>query len=406
MLTKKQTEVIECIKTENPKILICSGAKRAGKTFLLILAFAGHAAKFKNCGVKFIIAGTDQAAIRRNILDDLESLVGHEIKLDKSNSFNLFGNTVYCLGGKNSDAWKNARGFTAAGALLNEATALNDRFVKECISRCSYKGARIFIDTNPENPNHTIKTDYIDHDGERLKTGRINVRAFNFTLFDNTTLDPEYVESIIKSTPEGMFSDRDIFGRWVSAEGIVYRDFNNDYYISDDKIENVTFVKYIAGVDWGYEHYGAIVVVGITADRKYILVEEYADRHREIDYWVNIANTIKNKYGNIIFYCDSARPEHIARFRREGVHAVNANKCVLSGIETIAGLYKMHRLCISENVKRFKEEISQYAWNSNTGEPIKTFDDVQDALRYAIYTYAETINKANRKGIQLLSEVL
>ena len=219
-------------------------------------------------------------------------------------------------------------------------------------------------------------------------------------------MDPEYVESIIKSTPEGMFSDRDIFGRWVSAEGIIYRDFNSNYYISDAEIENVSFEKYIAGVDWGYEHYGAIVVIGITTDNKYILVKEYADRHKEIDYWVDMANVIKNKYGNIIFYCDSARPEHIARFRREGVHAVNANKCVLSGIETIAGLYKTHKLYISENVKRFKEEISQYAWNSNTGEPIKTFDDVQDALRYAIYTYTETINKANRKGLQLLSEVL
>ena len=27
-ITKKQTEIIKCVENENPKILICSGAKR------------------------------------------------------------------------------------------------------------------------------------------------------------------------------------------------------------------------------------------------------------------------------------------------------------------------------------------------------------------------------------------
>ena len=27
-----------------------------------------------------------------------------------------------------------------------------------------------------------------------------------------------------------------------------------------------------------------------------------------------------------------------------------------------------------------------YVWNEKTGEPVKEFDDVQDAIRYAIYS--------------------
>ena len=34
----------------------------------------------------------------------------------------------------------------------------------------------------------------------------------------------------------------------------------------------------------------------------------------------------------------------------------------------------------------FKKEIYMYSWNEKTGEPIKLWDDVMDALRYAIYT--------------------
>ena len=308
-LTKKQQEVMDCFVNDKPKILLASGAKRAGKTFVFILLFLMHIAKYENQGLAFIIGGATQASIRRNILDDMESILGKELKLNKSNAITVFGNKVYCFDGAQSDSWKKARGFTAAGALLNEGTALHDMFVKEVISRCSYKGARILIDTNPENPAHSVKKDYIDNDGQTLANGRLNIRAFNFTLFDNDQLDPEYVESIVAATPSGMFTDRDIYGLWVSAEGVIYKDFKKDvHYITASKFEEIrpSITKWFAGVDWGYEHWGSIVVMGKTEDGTIYLVEEHAKRHQEIDYWVNVAKGIKERYGNIFFYCDSA----------------------------------------------------------------------------------------------------
>ena len=154
MLTQKQNEVYQSFLKENPKILIASGAKRAGKTFVLNFIFLNHIVKYRNKGVSFILGGATHASIRRNVLDDLEKILGKQLKLDKSNAIEIFGNKVYCFDGSNADSWKKVRGFTAAGAFLNEGTALHDTFVKEVISRCSYEGARIFIDTNPENPAH------------------------------------------------------------------------------------------------------------------------------------------------------------------------------------------------------------------------------------------------------------
>ena len=111
-ITSKQKEVVDCIKYDNPKILICSGAKRAGKTFILIYAFIGHIAKYENKGYSFILGGTNQASIRRNILNDLEEILGYEIKLSKDNHFKLFGNKVYVFDGANADSYKKLRGFT------------------------------------------------------------------------------------------------------------------------------------------------------------------------------------------------------------------------------------------------------------------------------------------------------
>lgn len=382
----KQKEVLKCIKYENPKILICSGAKRAGKTYVLTFGYMAHIAKFQNKGYSFIIGGTTQASIRRNILNDMESILGREIKLSQDNHFKLFGNKVYCFDGANSDSYKKVRGFTSYGAFLNEATTLHDTFVKECISRCSGEGARIYMDTNPENPTHTVKVDYVDKNNQRLEDGQLNIKAFQFTLYDNTFLNKEYVQSIEASTPSGMFFDRDILGKWVAAQGVVYKDFNKDvHYI--DSFKESEIIKYYCGVDWGYEHYGSIVVLGDDIKGNSYLIKEYSTQHQEIDYWVDIAKEIKSKYGDINFYCDTARPEHIKRFKREGIQAKNADKAVISGIESVAKLFKTNKLFILEdNVDLFKTEIYNYVWNSNKGEPIKLNDDVLDSLRYGIYT--------------------
>ena len=400
-ITNKQKEVIDCIKYDNPKILICSGAKRAGKTWILIYAFIAHIAKYENKGCSFILGGTNQASIRRNVLNDLEDILGYEIKLTKDNHFKLFGNKVYVFDGANADSYKKMRGFTSYGAFLNEATTLHDTFVKEAISRCSGEGARIYMDTNPENPTHTVKVDYVDKDGQLLSNGQLNIKAFNFTLYDNTFLNKEYVESIEASTPTGMFYDRDILGVWVASEGVVYKDFNKDmHYIKD--LNNIDIIKYFVGVDFGWEHFGSMVVVGKDINNNYYLIKEYAYQHKDIDDWINIAKDIKTQYGHINFYCDHARPDYIDKLRRNNIRAINANKNVLEGISMIASLFKTNKLFILEdNVDIFKKEIYNYVWKSGKDEPIKSSDDVLDSLRYAIYSESKIGNKFDRNRFNL-----
>ena len=394
---EKQKEVFRCVKYENPKILICSGAKRAGKTFVLTFVFMAHVAKYLDKGYSFIMGGATQASIRRNILNDMELILGRDIKLAKDNHFELFGNKIYCFDGANSDSYKKVRGFTSYGAFLNEATTLHDTFVKECISRCSGDGARIYMDTNPENPTHTVKVDYVDKDGQRLEDGQLNIKAFQFTLYDNTFLNDEYIKSIEASTPSGMFFDRDILGKWVAAEGVVYTDFNKDiHYIND--ISRIQFKKYFVGVDFGWEHYGSMVVVGKGIDEKYYMLKEYAYQHKDIDEWVDIAKEIIKEYGNINFYCDHARPDYINKLRVAKVKAIEAKKDVLEGISTVATLFKTNKLLIVEKeVKQFKNEIYNYVWKTGKDEPMKVNDDVLDSLRYAIYSDMKlTGNKFNR----------
>lgn len=385
MYHEKQRNVLKFALNNDFFMLINHGAKRTGKTiinndlFLLELKRVRKIADEE--GVKdpqYILAGADLGAIQRNVLNELSNKYELEFKFDKHNRFKLFGVLVCCFGHSKINDLGRIRGMTAYGAYINECSIANEEVFNEIKSRCSGTGARLLIDTNPDQPEHWLKRDYIDKADGKL------IQAYQYILDDNTFLSDRYRDSIKSSTPSGVFYDRDILGMWVSAEGIVYRDFNiKKHYV--DKLPEM--VRYFGGVDWGYEHYGCIVVIGEGIDGKYYYVDEVANKHKEIDYWVDVAKVIKLKYGNIRFYADTARPEHIVRFKREGINVKSGSKRRLAGIEAVASLFKQDKLLIYKPVANlFRREIFMYAWNENTGEPIKQWDDCMDALRYAIYS--------------------
>jgi phage terminase, large subunit, PBSX family len=396
LYTPKQIEILKRTNTEDFFILGLHGAKRTGKTVINNDIFLRELIRVRkiadNLKIKepmYILAGVSSKTIQNNVLQEIYNRYQLDIKFDKHNSFTLFGvkvvqaftGTIGGLGG--------IRGMTAFGAYVNEASLANEKVFKEIISRCSGDGARIVFDTNPDNPEHWLKKEYIDSKSE-------NIISYHFELDDNTFLSPRYIQNIKESTPSGMFYDRDIRGLWVTGEGVVYSDFDsNKHFIND--VDNVEFETYIAGVDWGYSHFGSIVVFGIDKLNNWYLLEEHAKQFKEIDYWADVALDIKARYGNINFYCDSARPEHVERFRRERIRAINADKSVLSGIEEVARLIKLGRFfVVSDKVKMFKKEIYNYVWDEKTGNPVKENDDVMDSMRYAIYSHMRL--KARRKG--------
>ncbi len=216
-------------------------------------------------------------------------------------------------------------------------------------------------------------------------------------------LGQQYIDDIIRSTPSGLFTDRDIHGLWVTPEGVVYRDFDAKVHVvdklpmrSDGKFD---FQYYYAGVDWGYEHKGSICFFGVTPDGITYMISENSRQHKLIDYWVAEALKLIEGFGKgIPFYCDPARPEHIKAFRDAGIWAVPADNSVLSGVEEVAKGYRTNTLYIYRyGMTEFMNEIYVFVWNPVTGEPVKvvnkiSVDDVMSAMRYGIYT-----NKRKRR---------
>ena len=387
LYSPRQQEVLHFALNNDYFMLINHGAKRSGKTVVDNDLFLYELRRVRNIANRNgyalpqnILAGPDLGAIHRNILNELTNKYGLEFQFDKFNRFKLFGVRVCCFGHSKINDLGRIRGMTAFGAYVNEATVSNQEVFNEIKSRCSGDGARILIDTNPDNPMHWLKQDYIN------KADGKTIAEFHWKLTDNTFLSERYRKSIIESTPSGMFTDRDINGAWVSASGIVYPDFQeNIHFIHVGQLPPM--VRHFVGVDFGWEHHGVFTLFGVGVDGNIYLLREWSAKHRSIDDWIAIGKRIAAEHGDILFYCDSARPDLIREMQIGGLRAMNAVKDVIAGIGYVASLFKQRKLFIVvDNVEMFKEEIGVYAWKENADEPVKEMDNVMDSMRYGVYS--------------------
>lgn len=384
--TDKQLHIYkEHIINPHWQFIINHGSIRSGKTtldndiMLQELREAKRQADKDGNTPLYILAAETQSSLWRNVLIDLETRYNIKIKLDEKNTFELLGCRVCCFGHSKADSYKSLVGMTAYGAYINEMTLAHPSFIDEVVKRCSGR-LKIIGDTNPDHPEHYVKKDYIDKaDGKRIL-------EYSWKIEDNPYLTDEYVEGVKAITPSGMFYDRKILGMWTTADGLVYKDFDRNKVYVNQLPTNI--IKYWAGVDWGYEHKGVIQLWGRTSDGIKVLIKDIARQHKEIDYWVEQAKSINSGINrNIPFFCDDARPEHIERFKREGIRAYPAKKSILSGIEEVAKSIKTDKLKVYRpEASNFNDEIYKYAWNEKTGMPIKKDDDSMDTMRYALYT--------------------
>lgn len=398
ILTHKQKQVLHSYLHDDWKIMILSGAFRAGKTvmnnyiFVMELKRIAKLAKSrKDPHPQYILAGYSSNSIYTNVISAIESYFGITMKTDRHGHYHLFGVDIVPSYTGSIRGVGSIRGMTSYSAYINEASLSTHDVFQEILQRCSIEGARIICDTNPDIPTHWLKTDYIDNPDPKAR-----IKSFTFTIDDNTFLSKDYVESIKAATPKGMFYDRGILGQWVTGDGIVYRDFDKDkMVISREQVPDD--LEYYVGVDWGYEHPNPIILLGDDKDGNTYVLADYTQKHKFIDYWIRIAKNLQASFGrNLIFYADSARPDNVNEFQSNGINCINANKNIMPGIECVARKMRIGQFYVVDTAASgLLEEIYQYAWDDKTGLPLKENDvrhnDRLDAIRYAIYS-------RNKKG--------
>lgn len=228
MLSDKQKIFL---KFDLSRINLLYGSVRSGKTWISLLKWAlwvGMQPKHD----EFLMVGKTITTLKRNCFGLLSDLIGDNFSYSVSQKKALiFGRTVWLEGANDERSESKIRGMTLKGIYIDELTQIPKDFYLMALSRLSLAGAVLIATTNPDHPNHYVKTDIIDND-------KISKTVFKFLIDDNIFLDEEYKENL-KKEYQGVFYQRFILGEFVRAEGIIFPDFADNpskWIISEEEL--------------------------------------------------------------------------------------------------------------------------------------------------------------------------
>jgi PBSX family phage terminase large subunit len=212
---------------------------------------------------------------------------------------------------------------------------------------------------------------------------------------ENSFLSEAWVRSLERSYGDTAFAAQELRGEFVGFEGLVYPEFDRGRHGTQEVADKRHYRQVIAGVDFGYNNPGVILVAGIDGDgRKTIVHEEY---HRQLlkDEWANLAAQVRQTWDVDTFFCDPSDPDAIRLFQDAGCNAVPANNTVLTGIDRVRAHLVVQgdgkpRLKVTLAAPNLMAEFEQYQWMEQGSlggyreQVKKTNDHTMDSLRYLI----------------------
>lgn len=390
----------------NFRVNILEGAIRSGKTIIAILRwllFVRNAPR----GGELLMIGRTRDSVWRNMVAPMQNpdlfgaLSDQVIGNYGAPTVKVLGRTVHIMGASDAKAEKVLRGMTVAGALIDEVTTIPEEFFTQLLGRMSVKGAQLFGTTNPDSPAHWLKRKFLDRIGKGLK----GWARWSFTIDDNPSLEPDYVESI-KSEFTGLWYRRFILGHWVAAEGAVYDMWDPKRHILPwEQLPPMARMLGV-GVDYGTTNATSAMMLGLGIDQKLYFVDEWRYDAKQSQLrltddkissrmraWFNEPHlpngqTLDPEWTIV----DPAAASFKVQLAADGItNIINGDNNVLYGIRTQAAALSAGKLIIADKCTGFIEEAPSYSWDPKATEagedkPLKVADHSLDAGRYALTT--------------------
>jgi PBSX family phage terminase large subunit len=381
------------------KINIMVGSVRSGKTWGLHSKIL-YLCDYPVSGRK-LITGVSKASIKTNVLTDLFDIVGSRNfhYNSQSGELKLFKSEWLVYGAKDEGSEKYLRGATIGAAVCDEVVLMPESYFQMLLTRMSPHGARLYGSTNTDSPYHWLKTDYIDN--AKLR----DVLWYDyFTMADNITLDPSYVEDQ-KKLYTGVFYDRMILGKWASAAGAVYAGAWTDDNLYDDKTRPVGlygqggYSDHLIAVDYGTTNpcvFLDFIDDGRTlwGDNEYYWDSKKMNRQKTDDELAAdlvdfIAASNCRQQPKIII--DPSAASFRVKCLQLGLWVVDCDNDVMSyGIRRTASALAAKKLRFHrQRVEQTPRELQNYLWDKKKAENgqeqvVKKNDHGPDATRYAV----------------------
>lgn len=396
------------------RINVWEGSVRSGKTvgsILKWLQFVRTAAPGN-----LLMVGKTERTLTRNIIEPIVAWLGPKRARHVIGSGELWvcGRRIYLVGANNELAQDKIRGLTLVGAYVDEATLVPETFWTMLLSRLSEPGAKLFATTNPDNPAHWFKRDYLDRaavwltgDGQTMRfdgPDRLDLARFSFRLDDNLWLlrhNPSYVEQL-KREYVGLWYRRYILGEWIMAEGSIYSMWDPARHVVSTVPDGLRWIG--LGVDYGTQNPFAALLLGLGRDpaqgrnRLYLAREWRWDSRRErrhltdAEYSTQLRGWLDTQQVRPEWTCvDPSAASFVEQLYRDGLVPTGADNAVVDGIRLTASLLASDQLAVHTSCAGWIDEVPGYVWDQKSAEagedkPVKLMDHSLDAGRYVLKT--------------------
>lgn len=397
MFSPRQAQALGLVRRGGlRRINILEGSVRSGKTWISAVMWGFWVAASPKDGA-YLMAGKTLTTLRRNVLEPMCGMFGEcfTYSLSKKEA-RLFGRRVYLEGAANAQAESKIRGMTLNGAYCDELSLFPEEFFAMLLSRLSVSGAKLLATTNPDNPGHWLKRNYLDNPA-------LDLLDLKFTLEDNPYLPEEYVRSL-RTEYTGVYYDRFILGNWVAAEGRIYEDFSEKCLISPEelrmRLSGAPLVTSVVGVDYGgNKSASAFVHTGYDAGFRnvYVLSEHYDRRNTSAESLISaFADYIaaeRERFPTLeMACCDSAEQLLIKSFRSAvSLEVRNAmKKQVGTRINMVNRLISSGRLHVSTECPHLIDALKSAVWDESSIHRDVRLDDGStnidslDAFEYSL----------------------
>lgn len=367
-------------------MVIADGAIRSGKTIAMICGFFLWSLGSFPEGETFILAGKTIGALKKNVIKPaLQILTAwglpyHYVSSGDEARLEVAQNVYYLYDAHNERSQDRLQGLTAAGALADEVALFPQNFVEQMIARCSAAGARIWLNCNPENPSHFVKTELIDKAEEK------RIYHLHFLMDDNLALSPK-TKARYERMYTGVFYRRFILGEWCLAEGLIYAAFDPALHVVSELPERG---RWFISIDYGTVNPFSAGLWCLTGKKAVRVAEYYFDsrrehrQHTDAEYYTALEE-LAGKHVIEAVVVDPSAASFIELIRRKGRFAVRkAKNEVLDGIRLTARLLGEGKLQIGAGCKDAIREFGLYVWDDKAPEdrPLKTNDHAMDEIRY------------------------
>lgn len=391
LFSKKQIDVI---KNADAFINILEGSVRSGKTIASIVAWMNYL--YDSPHEIFLMSGESTDSLYRNVITPMVDMLGERsakylggTKGGASFVINLKGRKkiCYCRGASKSNDEGKIRGMTIGGWYADEIVLHHRDFVNQAITRLSKEGAKAIWTTNPDNPFHYIKKEFID----RVDTN--NYKHWHFDLDDNLSLDERYKENI-KKNHTGLWYDRFINGLWVLADGVIYPMFNQE---NITETANKKYSEFYISCDYGIQNPMVFLLWG-KHNKKWYCIKEYY----HVGQGINNQKTDEEYYEDLVKFSqgydvkgvviDPSATSFITLIRKKNKFiAIKAKNAVNDGIQNTSTLLRNRELLFDYSCENCKKEFSTYVWDEDSAlkgkdQPLKQNDHYMDAIRYMAHT--------------------